>query len=253
MASELWERARGKWRRTLAATLSRRVIPMQNSRPIISFTFDDFPRSALEIGGTILQAHGVFATYYVALGLLDRDEAAGRICSASDVRTALQQGHELGCHTFGHCDPWDTEPDIFEQSLEQNQRALSGLLPQWKFQTMSYPISTTPRPVTKWRTGRRFSCCRAGGQKLNVGTVDLNYVYSFFLERYRDRISEIGALIDRNRTERGWLVFSTHDITTQPTQYGCTPGFLAEVVRMSVESGAMVLPVSKALSELMVR
>lgn len=249
MAGELWQRVRGKWRRTLAATLSRRVVPMHNSRPIISFTFDDFPRSALEIGGKILQAHGVFATYYVALGLLDRDEAAGRICSANDVRSALQQGHELGCHTFGHCDPWDTEPDVFEQSLEENQRALSDLLPETKFQTMSYPISTTPRPVTKRRTGRRFTCCRAGGQRINVGSVDLNYVYSFFLDRYRDRIAEIGALIDHNRTERGWLIFSTHDITKQPTRYGCTPEFFTEVVRMSVQSGARVLPVAKALLE----
>jgi peptidoglycan/xylan/chitin deacetylase (PgdA/CDA1 family) len=249
MAGELWQRVQGKWRRTLAATLSRRVVQMRNSKPIISFTFDDFPKSAIEIGGTILQDHGVFATYYVALGLLDRDEAAGRICSAQDVRLAVQQGHELGCHTFGHCDPWDTEPDLFEQSLEQNQRALSDLLPETKFHTMSYPISTTPRPITKHRTGRRFSCCRAGGYRINVGTVDLNYVHSFFLERYGDRIAEIDALIDRNRTERGWLIFSTHDITSQPTQYGCTPEFFTEVVRLSVRSGARVLPVEKALLE----
>jgi hypothetical protein len=220
---------------------------MRNTVPVISFTFDDFPLSALEVGGKILRRHGVAGTYYVSLGLLDREESVGRICSAAHLKEVLNQGHELGCHTFAHCDAWETEPESFERSICDNQCALAGIIPGARFQTMSYPISTTPRPTTKKQTGRHFSCCRAGGQTNNVGTVDLNYVHSFFLEQSREAPATIWELIDRNRVERGWLVFSTHDVSTKPTRYGCTPEFFDEVVKRAVNSRSRVLPVIQAL------
>lgn len=222
---------------------------MQNAMPLISFTFDDFPLSALEVGGKILRQHGVAGTYYVSLGLLDREESVGRICSAVHLGEVLSQGHELGCHTFNHCDAWDTEPESFERSIVENQRALTSLMPGSIFETMSYPISTTPRPKTKEQTGLHFACCRAGGQSNNVGSVDLNYVQSFFLEQARDEPGIIWDLIERNRLVKGWLIFSTHDVTDQPSMYGCTPRFFRDVVRKAVDSSTQVLPVSSALKE----
>jgi peptidoglycan/xylan/chitin deacetylase (PgdA/CDA1 family) len=241
------KRAQGKYRRTVAATLCQRPVKMRNTVPLISFSFDDFPLSALEVGGAILRDHGLRGTYYVSLGLLDRDESVGRICSAGHLQEVLNQGHELGCHTFGHCDAWETAPELFEVSIRDNQRALAGIIPGARFETMSYPISTTPRPGTKKQTGLRFLCCRAGGQTNNVGTVDLNYVRSFFLEQSTEDPSAIWNLIDRNRVEKGWLVFSTHDVSEQPTKYGCTPEFFDEVVKRAVDSKALVLPVIQAL------
>jgi peptidoglycan/xylan/chitin deacetylase (PgdA/CDA1 family) len=43
---------------------------MRNREPMISFTFDDFPRSALHVAGRILEDHGIAGTYYVSLGLM---------------------------------------------------------------------------------------------------------------------------------------------------------------------------------------
>jgi peptidoglycan/xylan/chitin deacetylase (PgdA/CDA1 family) len=221
---------------------------MLNKKPLISFTFDDFPRSALEVGGRILSGYGVRGTYYVSLGLLDREEVVGRICSRADLARAVADGHELGCHTFGHCDAWETDPDVFEDAIQQNKRALETILPAVRFETMSYPISTTPRPKTKRQTGREFLCCRAGGQRSNVGTVDLNYVYAYFLERSMGQLDVIHALIERNSRDRGWLIFATHDVADPPTQFGCTPAFFEDVVRRAVASGAAVLPVRRALA-----
>jgi peptidoglycan/xylan/chitin deacetylase (PgdA/CDA1 family) len=221
---------------------------MRNATPLISFTFDDFPRSALDVGGRILRDHGVAGTYYVSLGLLDRDEPVGRICSSASLAEVLAQGHELGCHTFGHCDAWETRPAAFEASILENRDALGRLLPAARFETMSYPIGS-PRPDTKRRTGRHFAGCRGGGQRFNVGTMDLNQLRAFFLEQSRDRPSAIWDIIERNRTEGGWLIFATHDVTAQPSRFGCTPEFFAEVVQRSVRSGARILPVAGALAE----
>ena len=69
---------------------------MDNRAPIVSFTFDDFPRSALHVGGEILRARGFAGTYYASLGLVDRDSPVGRIFSVYDLKSLLAQGHELG-------------------------------------------------------------------------------------------------------------------------------------------------------------
>lgn len=247
MFGSLLRRLQGKYRRTLSVALCRRSIKMQNTGPLISFTFDDFPQSALEVGGKILRAHGVAGTYYVSLGLLNRDEPTGRICSSTDLKEVLAQGHELGCHTFGHCDAWETESRSFQESILANRRALKEILPGASFATMSYPINT-PRPSTKRRTGRHFAGCRGGGQTFNSGPIDLNYLQAFFLEQSREVPSLIWEMISRNRNEGGWLIFATHDISVQPTRFGCTPELFEDVVSRAVGSGARVLPVAQALS-----
>lgn len=247
MPGSLAKRIQGKYRRILSAALCRRPIEMKNTVPLISFTFDDFPRSALEVGGKILHAHGVAGTYYVSLGLLNRDEPTGRICSSTELKEVLAQGHELGCHTFGHCDAWETDSCYFEESIRANRLALKQILPEADFMTMSYPISM-PRPDTKRRMGKHFAGCRGGGQRFNHGTVDLNYLHSFFIEQSRDAPDTIWEMIDRNRVDGGWLIFATHDVTPRPTRFGCTSEFFNEVVSRTVKSGATVLPVAKALS-----
>jgi peptidoglycan/xylan/chitin deacetylase (PgdA/CDA1 family) len=247
LLDSLIKRFRGKYRRALSAVLCRRPVEMKNTVSLISFTFDDFPRSALEVGGKILRAHGVAGTYYVSLGLLNRDEPTGRICSSADLTEVLAQGHELGCHTFGHCDAWETDSFSFEESIMANRLALQQTLPKAGFLTMSYPISM-PRPDTKRRTGQHFLGCRGGGQRFNLGIVDLNYLQAFFIEQSRDAPGAIWEMIDRNRVAGGWLIFATHDVTSRPTRFGCTPEFFDEVVRRAVISGSTVLPVAQALS-----
>jgi Polysaccharide deacetylase len=248
MLNTLWHRLRGRCQRELSAALWPRPVRMRNAASLISFTFDDFPCSALEVGGRILRAHGATGTYYVSLGLLNRDEPVGRICSARDVAEVVAQGHELGCHTFGHCDAWTTSPQAFEQSLLDNRDALRRLLPSASFSTMSYPINS-PRPDIKRRTGRHFSACRGGGQRTNIATIDLNHLHAFFIEQARDRPTAIWDLIEHNRASCGWLIFVTHDVTTHPSPFGCTPSFFADVVRRAEASGARVLPIGQALAE----
>lgn len=242
-----WSRLRGYIERNAAHRVFRRPIEITTQQPLISFTFDDFPRTALLAGGSILKNYGVAGTYYVALGLLGRhDEPSGSTCVHEDLPALLEQGHELGSHTFSHCHSWDTKTAIFEDSIIQNRQALSELLPGADFKSFSYPISD-PRPMTKWKAGKHFSSCRAGGQILNVGTADLNQLAAFFLEKSRDRIQVVKDLIDENRKVRGWLIFATHDVAPNPSPYGCTPEFFENVVRYAVNSDALVLPVVKAL------
>jgi peptidoglycan/xylan/chitin deacetylase (PgdA/CDA1 family) len=214
--------------------------------PIVSFTFDDFPRSALHAGGECLKQFGAVGTYYVSLGLMGQQTATGTMFTQGDLEELASQGHELGCHTYWHSDAWETKPAAFENSVLQNRRALSELLPGATFNTLSYPISV-PRPWTKRRVSALFAGCRAGGQILNTGTADLNHLAAFFLEKTKGDLGKIERLIEENRQARGWLIFATHDISKTHTEYGCRPEFFEAVVRLTVGSGAQILPVFRAL------
>jgi len=109
--------------------------------PIISFTFDDFPRSALVQGGAILLEQGFTGTYYVSFGLMGQSGPTGDIFSRDDLGEFVRQKHELGCHTFDHCDSWDTRPAEFEASILRNQKTLARELPGLSLKSLSYPIS----------------------------------------------------------------------------------------------------------------
>jgi peptidoglycan/xylan/chitin deacetylase (PgdA/CDA1 family) len=247
--SQFMTRLQGWYIRRTATFFFRRLAPVSTPVPLISFTFDDFPRSALLTGGAILRCHGHTGTYYASLGLMGRQAASGPIFLQEDLKELLAQGHELGCHTFGHCDSWKTNPSVFENSIVENQRALGVLFPGTVFQTMSYPYNP-PRAHTKRRTGRHFHACRGGGQIFNAGTMDLNYLSAYFLEKSRNNPAAVKEMIDRNRQARGWLIFATHDVCDQPTPFGCTPEFFDEIVQYSLASGARVLTVAGALESL---
>lgn len=241
-----WTRASNYYKRMAARYVFKRTLVIRTQRPLISFTFDDFPRSALAVGGAILNHYGISGTYYVSLGMLGEDSVSGKLCALVDLKVLLAQGHELGCHTFTHCDSWDTAPSIFEDAIHQNRRALEDLIPDAEFKSFSYPLSE-PRPTNKRRASKHFLCCRGGGQSLNVGSTDLNQLSAFFLEKKRDSISEIKDLIDRNRALCGWAIFATHDVAESPSPYGCSPGFFEEVVRYAVDSGSLILPIVRAM------
>lgn len=242
-----WIKAQNVYRRRSAALFSRRLLDVRPKRPLISFTFDDFPKSALWTGGRILEDAGLAGTYYVSLGLLGQDSPNGNIADSTDLPRLIGQGHELGCHTFSHCDSWETEPAVFERSIIKNRQALDHFLPGSEFKTFSYPISL-PRRATKSRVAKYFLCSRAGGQTFNSGTTDLNQLSAYFLEKSVHRIQDVKDVIDLNRRAHGWLIFATHDISDNPSPFGCTPDFFAQVVRYAVDSDATILPVLQALA-----
>lgn len=228
-----------------ARFLYRRPLHVATPVPIISFTFDDFPRSALLAGGSILNRFGTVGTYYAALGLMGKQGPPGTMFLAEDLPTLLEDGHELGCHTFNHCHSWKTQPATFERSILENRRTLNEILPGFSFKTFAYPISL-PRPGTKRMAGRHYLGCRGGGQTFNAGVTDLNCLSAYFLEQSHGNLRAVKNLIDENSRARGWLILATHDVCDSPSPYGCTPDFFEDTVRYAVNSGARILTVARA-------
>jgi peptidoglycan/xylan/chitin deacetylase (PgdA/CDA1 family) len=262
-APGLWTRVQGRLGKEGARFFFRRPLAVGTDVPMVSFTFDDFPRSAFLKAGSILGRYGILGTYYVSLSLMGKQSFLGPMFQAKDLKELVRLGHELGCHTFGHCHSWDTPPNVYEGSILENQQALTKVLPGASFQTFAYPFSA-PRPAVKRVAGNHFLCCRGGGlkagrglmrhagggQTFNSGITDLNYLCAFFLEKSRGNPEAVKTLIHQNACARGWLIFATHDVCVDPSPFGCTPDFFEQVVQWALESGARILPVVEALEVL---
>src|SRR5207237_1150170 len=83
--SSLAARTQGRYQRSAARFLFRRPFPIDTQVPLISFTFDDFPRSALLTGGAILKRFGLLGTYYASFGLMGTKAPTGSIFLADDI------------------------------------------------------------------------------------------------------------------------------------------------------------------------
>jgi peptidoglycan/xylan/chitin deacetylase (PgdA/CDA1 family) len=251
--SELRARAANKFRRVLVQACARQQFPLASDSAYISFTFDDFPRSAYLRGGRILREYGARGTYYVAMQLLEKESPVGTIASRDDLRALVADGHEVGCHTFGHLDGMSASVEEYTRSLDSNQEAFQKLVPGGQLRTFAYPFDG-PRLAVKRALIGRFLCCRGGGQTFNRGILDLALVKSYFIDhRAGDSVAEIAELIASNNAARGWLVLSTHDVADRPSPFGCRPQLFEEIVRLAGRSGARVLPVGEVCQELGVR
>ena len=167
--TNLGARILGRCQRNASRLFFARFYRMGNCVPLISFTFDDFPRSALLNGGAILKRSGVRGTYYASLGLMGQHTPSGKIFLREDLRELLTQGHELGCHTFGHCHSWKTKATVFENSVIENRRALNELLQNFVLSDKRATSSDEAANrkilplLSRWRPDIQ---CRANGSEL---------------------------------------------------------------------------------------
>jgi len=229
----------------------RRIIQLKNDKPFVSFAFDDFPRSAFLLGGEILKKYKVRGSYYASFGLMGETTLLGDIFNSEDVKDVVTEGHEIGSHTFDHLNPWETRVDLFEDSIIKNQIAIRSIIPEFSFKTLAYPY-TGPHPRIKMVAGRHFSCCRGGGHIPNIRRIDLNLLKSCFIDKWhREDLEYFRRLLQRNSKDRGWLIFSTHDISANPSAFGCSPEIFENIVREAVASSATILPICEVYSRIL--
>ena len=115
-------------RRNALCVLARRDVLIPCDQPLISFSFDDFPRTALTVGGTILQEAGVRGTYYAAPGLMNTLNDLGSQFRREDLLDLLAAGHELASHTYSHASARTTGLANYVHEVEKGYQTLAGTL-----------------------------------------------------------------------------------------------------------------------------
>jgi peptidoglycan/xylan/chitin deacetylase (PgdA/CDA1 family) len=237
----------GDTRRFVWSSIHRRSVRFTNREPIVSFTFDDFPRTAYSTGGAILEGFGARGTYYAAAGLMNTSNELGEQFCPDDLHALLAKGHELGSHTFGHVSCRDVSCSEFRADVEKGRRVLKQLT-GLDSENFSYPFGDVTLK-TKRIVGPDLASARSIFPGFNGNTIDLNLLRANRLYGDVDRCAGAGALIEENVRRRAWLIFYTHDVRPQPSEYGCTPELFEWVVSSAVRSGSRILPVAQVLAE----
>jgi peptidoglycan/xylan/chitin deacetylase (PgdA/CDA1 family) len=230
--------------RFLAKSLARKNARRDPGTPIVSFTFDDFPRSALTVGGKMLLDRGWKGTFYGAMGLMGTTVEGKPMFTRGNLDTLLDDGHELACHTFSHSSCLSVSTEEFLNICGENRREAATLLTGYQLQNMSFPHGHITLPV-KHRLRTEYRTCRTTEWGINSNFVDLSFLranpmYSRFA------IERLKRIVRTNYEVGGWLILYTHDVTRDPSPYGCTPEYFNEVLSCVFETRAEVLTIREA-------
>ena len=226
--------------------LQRREYLPADREPVVSFTFDDFPRSALEVGGAVLRSYGANGTYYAAMGLMGLTRGVGEQPCAEDLKQLLVDGHELGSHTFSHLSCRSTPLKVYQADAQKGREAVVNLTDKAWPHHFCYPYGHfTRRVIRRVSTGMTTCRCTIGG--INVSPLNLHLLRANNL--YSDTFDSgvIEQLFRITIQRRGWLIFYTHDIRDAPSSWGCRPAQFETVVRLAARMGVRILTVSGAL------
>jgi peptidoglycan/xylan/chitin deacetylase (PgdA/CDA1 family) len=233
-------------RREIAFHFSREVMSEIHNDPVISFTFDDFPRSALLCAAPLMDRYGARATYYASLGRAGQESSVGRLFKYEDLRTLIAEEHEIGCHTLSHLSAYRHSAGSFAENCAENRQRMAEVCLDYDLRNFSYPFGDVTLSV-KRRVCAAYESCRTSQSGVNCASVDRgclrgNPIYDTIpLDRMR-------ALIDANTREGGWLILYTHDVAPSPSPFGCTPEYLRELLEYAAGSGAKLLPVRGAIA-----
>jgi len=211
-------------------------------KSIISFSFDDCPKSAFTHGLPLLEAEGWRATIYVACGLCDTTNHLGLHMSETDIIDAYSNGHEIADHTFSHISSNDVDLNVYMADIERNQLALQKLgIPQSRH--FAYPYGHVSPPLKKaLRT--RFETLR-GVVTPTTATQDANLLWATRVYS-NDSIEIALEKITQAVTTPQWLHLYTHDVRDEPSKFGCTEDDFRTVVNAVKASGLEVMTVDQA-------
>ena len=219
---------------------------LRNRTPMVSFTFDDLPKTAVTNGARLLEEYGARGTFYVSGGEVGANTPDWQTGSAADVLNLYRSGHEIGCHTFSHTRACDVGMTALAAEIERNRAWFRQLDPAIAVETFAYPFGVGSF-TQKYLLKEKFQTCRSIVPGLNTGFVDLQFLRATPLidrDIYKEGIDRV---FDEAKSTNGWLIFYGHDVAEQPSLYGCTPDLLTHALQAATRRKIPVLTMAEAL------
>jgi len=242
----VWSYLKARVGNKLARHLRVSPAALNNSRPMVSFTFDDAPISAATRGAAMLEEYNARATFYISGRLVDAWSGNWTGVSADHIIGLHRRGHEIACHTFSHARATDLTEAAMAAELEKNRGYLLGLDPSIKIENFAYPYGTGS-VLRKRQLGKAFHSSRGILPGVNSGTVDLQYLRAVPLIEHQIDRDGIDRVFDEALANNGWLIFYGHDVEATPSPYGCSPELLRHALEAAARRKILALNVADAL------
>lgn len=217
---------------------------LRNAGPIVSFTFDDVPKSAVIHGAAALEACGARGTFYISGSTVGRDALA----DGDDLVALHARGHELGCHTYSHRQVVDMDAAEIAADIARNRRFFRNLRASIAIENFAYPFGVGSLGGKRW-LGRRFRSGRSIMPGVNAGRVDLQFLKSCPLIDHQTDAAAVDRLLDETAALGGWLIFYSHDVADAPSIYGCTRGLLDHALAAARRRGIAIRSVAEGLDD----
>lgn len=241
----------GRIHKEVAMRFSRKMADRIVPGPIVSFTFDDFPRTALTVAGSMLGEKRLRGTYYVAMGLMGKTGPVGEMFDRDDLSELVAAGHELACHSFDHLSCCRLSASELKRGCERNCQLAAELLGGYRLRNFSFPfgdVSLSAKSALK----SSYDSCRSVQKGINCESVDLAFLRANPVIS-RSPFEQLKEVIVEGVRRKAWVVLYTHDVTSNPSPYGCTPEYFQKILCFVMDSGAEVLTVAEAMSRFQVR
>jgi peptidoglycan/xylan/chitin deacetylase (PgdA/CDA1 family) len=219
---------------------------LRNAAPMVSFTFDDLPKSAATTGAALLEAHGARGTFYVSGSLVGVETPEWAAGNAADVLALHGRGHEIGCHTYSHQRACDLDRTSLAEEITRNREYFRSLDPALAVETFAYPFGYGSF-ARKQQLKSEFQTCRSIVPGVNAGEVDLQFLRAMPLidrQMSRDRIDRA---FDEAESNNGWLIFYGHDVAERPSFYGCTPDLMNYALEAAARRNIRAMTMAEAL------
>jgi len=245
--------------RTLAAMLHRFIARHTAQDPLripaefrcVSFTFDDFPKSAATTGRTMLEQFGWRGTWFASGCFCSGTTHYGPMYDKADLASLAAAGHEIGNHTFSHLDCAQFPRAHVAADTERNQQFLTTSAGIPEPVSFAFPYGEATFQVKK-TLGKQFAGLRGVSRGVNRAVADRCMLRSVPVVAHAKPASATDYAQDI-ASRGGWLIYAFHDIQPEPTKWGCRPGDMKSVLQAVRQSGAEVKPLGEVLRLLLGR
>lgn len=233
--------------RSPVAKVQRRVVQWRKAcqaevapdRPVVTFTFDDFPKSALN-GAGIIERHGGRAGFYACTSLMaQRSPVMGEMFDANTLAELRARGHEIGAHTHTHLDCARSRLEKVERDIGENLVALSEAGHGETVSAFAFPYGETSYSAKRW-VGEVFATGRGILPGINIGETDRSQLRAVELGSSAMHRRRALAALKQCLEQNAWLFFFTHDVSASPTSYGAPSALVEELAQRAVEGGAVL-------------
>ncbi len=232
---------KGKIRRRITRFSDRKPLPRFNGR-YVSFTFDDFPKSSAVAGAKALEDHDILGTYYACAGQMGISNHFGQLFDEEDLLRLTASGHEIGCHTHSHIDCATSSVAAIQRDIIHNQEQLSRIgIPASN--SFAFPFGDVSFS-SKHLLANRYATLRGVQPGINQTGADANQLLAVPLEGGQDVVNYALSFLGKLNAKPGWLIFFTHDVSEQPSNWGCTPNNLRQVIAAAKSNGFNIDTVS---------
>lgn len=233
--------------RSAPARVQRRITQWRHAaraevtpdRPVVSFTFDDFPKSALT-GADIIEKAGGKAGFYACTSLIgQKSPVMGEMFDAATLAELSARGHEIGAHSHRHMDCARQNLMAVERDIGENLVALSEAGHTGTVSAFAWPYGEATFPAKLW-IGDVFSTARGVLPGVNRHEVDRTQLRAVELSDTAASRRRALAMLKTCIETKGWLFFFTHDVSTSPSKLGAPTALIEELAQQALVDGAVL-------------